>query len=264
MENNQDELRRANRKALPKFIALLVLGGAIGFAVGFLAVKEGFGGVTEALRTAGAFFSVNIAPWLLLAAAVLFPIVCCTLLSRAKRLLADWDGEDEAVSDRADAQLSLVVWVSGSFLIVSYILIAAVYSRGFDGLGGWRLATFGAAVAAFLAVFVEVIVFQKKAMDLSGRLYPEKNVSVFDSRFQKKWLDSCDEAEKIQIGRAAFKAYNATNSVCSVLAAVLAIGALVLGTGFLPAGTVCAVWLVNQTAYCREAMRLGKAGNHIS
>lgn len=56
-------------------------------------------------------------------------------------------------------------------------------------------------------------------------------------RFQKKWMESCDEAEKIIVGKCAFKAYSVTNSVCYVLEIVLVICALAFGTGFT--GTRC-------------------------
>ena len=34
---------------------------------------------------------------------------------------------------------------------------------------------------------------------------PEKTASVYDMKFQKKWLETCDEAEKIIVGKCAFK-----------------------------------------------------------
>ena len=83
-------------------------------------------------------------------------------------------------------------------------------------------------------------------------------------RFRKKWLDSCDEAEKAIIGQCAYKAYAAANQLCGALAAILAISALVFGTGALPSLAVCAVWMVMQCVYSREAMRLSRAGSQIT
>lgn len=83
-------------------------------------------------------------------------------------------------------------------------------------------------------------------------------------RFQKKWTDECDEAEKIIIGKCAYKAYSATNVVCTVLSIVLAACAPVFDIGFLPSFAVCLVWIVNMSAYFKEAMRYSKAGNKIS
>ena len=93
---------------------------------------------------------------------------------------------------------------------------------------------------------------------------PEKTASVYDTKFQKKWMDSCDEAEKIMIGKCAFKAYAATNTVCTVLSIVLAVCALVFGIGFLPSLAVCLIWIINQSVYCKEALKYSKAGNKIS
>jgi len=42
---------------------------------------------------------------------------------------------------------------------------------------------------------------------------PEKTASVYDMKFQKKWLETCDEAEKIIVGKCAFKAFNITNEM---------------------------------------------------
>ena len=83
-------------------------------------------------------------------------------------------------------------------------------------------------------------------------------------KFQKKWMDECDEAEKLLVGKCAYKAYAATNVVCAALGIVLAICALLFDIGFLPSLVVCLVWMVNLSAYCKEAMRYSRVGNKIS
>ena len=83
-------------------------------------------------------------------------------------------------------------------------------------------------------------------------------------KFQKKWIDDCDEAEKIMIGKCAFKAYSATNAVCAALSIVLTLCALVFGIGFLPSLAVCLIWVINISVYYREAIRYSKPGNKIS
>ena len=111
---------------------------------------------------------------------------------------------------------------------------------------------------------IEAILFQQKCVDTTKQMNPEKKASVYDMRFQKKWLEDCDEAEKLMIGKCAFKAYSATNAVCTILAIVLAVCALVFDIGFLPSFTVCLIWAVNISMYCKEAMRYSEAGNRIS
>ena len=119
-------------------------------------------------------------------------------------------------------------------------------------------------ITAFFAIIIEVVIIQQKCVDAAKKTNPEKTASVYDPKFQKKWMDSCDEAEKIMIGKCAFKAYAATNSVCAVLSIALAICALIFGIGFLPSLAVCLIWIVNQSVYCREALKYSKAGNKIS
>lgn len=57
----------------------------------------------------------------------------------------------------------------------------------------------------------------------------------------KKWIDRCDEAEKVLIDKCMFKAYRATNTVCSILAIVLTNCALIFGIGFLPSLVGCVI-----------------------
>lgn len=76
-------------------------------------------------------FGTYIAPWLMLAAAVIVPVVCVPIYQSATKLLASWDGENEEMSDTIDEKLSTVIWVASTALILSYFLIAASYANGF-------------------------------------------------------------------------------------------------------------------------------------
>ena len=71
------------------------------------------------------------------------------------------------------------------------------------------------AVAAFIAVMVETIIIQQRCVDAVKRMNPEKTASVYDVKFQRKWMDSCNEAEKLMIGKCAYKAYAAANTACA-------------------------------------------------
>ncbi|MCD7773616.1 MAG: DUF3169 family protein [Ruminococcus sp.] len=55
---------------------------------------------------------------------------------------------------------------------------------------------FYASIAAFFAIMIETVVFQQKCVDATKKLNPEKTASVYDTRFQKKWM----EAEKNPYG----------------------------------------------------------------
>ena len=262
---DNEEIKKANRKALPKFVLIMVISLLAGGLIGFCAAKYGLNTLAGGMKSAGSFFGTYIAPWLMLATAVIVPVVCVLVYRSAKKLLSSWDGEDEEISDTIDKKLSIAVWVTDAALILSYFLIAASYSRGFDTFENKNhIALLFIGIAAFFAIMIEAVIIQQKCVDAAKKTNPEKTASVYDPKFQKKWMDSCDEAEKMMIGKCAFKAYAATNTVCTVLSIALALCALIFGIGFLPSLVVSLIWIVNLSVYCKEAFRYSKAGNKIS
>ena len=68
-----DEIKQANRKALPKFLLFAVVcaivGGVIGYYSGYGAAKGGMDELVGMMKETGAFFGTHIAPWLMVAIA---------------------------------------------------------------------------------------------------------------------------------------------------------------------------------------------------
>ena len=260
MKNN-DEIRQANRKALPKFLLIVlgsvVFGAVIGFASDFILFEAGQENVADALSGLGTGLA-KAAPWLLAACGGVELISGMILYRKAKAIVRGWDGEDETVPERAEKPLNLALWISSMAMVAAFFLMTAAYSAGmvsksdaFGMLGG---------VAAFSAVMAITIILQQRLVDLVKRLYPEKKASVYDTKFQKEWFAQCDEAEKAQIGESAYHAYNAANKTCMALWLVFTLTALFLDTGILPVLAVCVIWAVTQSVYCWWANRLGSHG----
>lgn len=261
---NKNEIKKANRKAMPKFILIVAISGIIGATIGFFSAKYGLSTLSDSLKTAGAFFGTYIAPWLTTAIAVIVPVISVPLYKNAKKQLSAWDGEDENINDAIDKKLSVIMWLANTSLILSFFLIAASYSGAFSDLKPKGNILVFVGIAAFFGILIESVILQQKCVDTVKIMNPEKTASVYDTKFQKKWVDSCDEAEKIMIGKCAFKAYSATNIACMILTVVLATYTIVFETGFLPSLAVCVIWLVNQSAYFKEALKFSNSRNKIS
>lgn len=260
-----EEIKNANRKALPKFILIMATLLFAGFVLGFLASKYGISALGGTLKSAGAFFGTYIAPWLMAATAVIMPAICIPVYLSAKKQIDAWDGEDEELYLAIDRKLSAGMWISNASLILSYFFMAASYSGGIDMFDdGYKTAMFFVAVVSLFVIIFEMLMIGQKCVDATKSINPEKKASFYDMKFQKKWMEDCDEAEKILIGKCAFKSYAATNKVCAVSAGVLAVGALLFDIGFLPSLAVCVIWIVNLSVYCREAIKYSRAGNKIS
>lgn len=56
-----------------------------------------------------------------------------------------------------------------------------------------------------------------KIVAIEKDLNPEKEGSIFELNFNKKWLSSCDEAQKLIMYKAAYKAYKISNVSCMIL-----------------------------------------------
>ena len=249
MEHNT--VQKDNRKALPKYLLILfvaaIFGGVLGFAAGWV----GHDNLSEVIATAVTDGLTTAAPWGLLATSVVSLALILWLYRGAKALYTGWDGEEDDVMDRADEQLNWALLLTAAQLVLDMFFFAAALSAP-NMTALWS--------ALFFVVSVFVLVFaQQKLVDLTRKMNPEKQGSIYDTKFRKKWIESCDEAEQKQIGQAAYKAYNVVSAVCPILWAAL----LMLSYAFhfellMPTFILCLLWLLLQVSYCLECIRLGR------
>lgn len=266
MKGSNDPVRQENKKALPRFILIvflgLVAGLVLGFTMSFLEF-ENFGALLSAFWR---FFATRLAGWLLCACPVAELIAGLPLYFSAKRQFAAWDGEDETVSEAIEQKLSVCIWITSMATVLSFFLAAG----HFAGMAGNIItsASMGTihvflGLGAFLVNLFVTMAFQQKLVDATKQLNPEKQGSVYDTKFHKKWMDSCDEAERAIIGQCAMKAYRAMSTACLALWAVFVMGGMFFDGGFLPAMAVCVVWGAGQSVYSYWAIKLGKPGKKL-
>lgn len=244
-----------NRKALPRFaltmLGSLLLGGVLGFVIGCSRV---FG--LEAAALAGAINGILSAatPWGIPVTSVLTLGPSLFLYRSAAKKYAAWDGGDEdETSESIETALSWVLLLSAVQLLINLFFLAAfcVYymDADVDAL---------VLVGVFLLSCGLVIFAQQKAVDLERKMNPEKHGSVYDTKFQKKWMESCDESERQQIGQACYRAYIVASRFCLGLWLVLVMLSMVFEMSLLPVSILLLVWGVMQVTYTLECIRLGK------
>ena len=244
-----------NRKALPKFtlslLGSLLVGGAVGFAVG---LTRAFGLDTEALARGLNGLLEAATPWGIPVTSVLTLGSCFFLYRSAARKFAVWDGGDEdETSESIDTALSWVLLLSAVQLLLNLFFLSAFCIYWMD-----RDIRALALVGVFLLSSGLVIFVQQKAVDLERKMNPEKHGSVYDAKFQKKWLDSCDESERRQIGEASRRAYMVTTRLCLGLWLALVILSMLFDMSLLPVFVLLLVWGTMQVTYTLECIRLGK------
>lgn len=178
---------------------------------------------------------------------------------KAKNMTKKWDGEDEDVLDAIEDKLDIAMLPITIMTSVNYFLFGLTT---YIGMALIELKVLGSVIAttASILIFVSALLLsvalQKKCVDLTKQLNPEKKGNIFDKNFSKEWLASCDEAQQLMIYKASYAAYKSVGSACRILWLVTIIGMMSFDTGLLPVFCVSAIMLVMQISYFVEAKKL--------
>lgn len=250
MKNN---IQNDNRKALPKYLLVLLGGGLLGGGLGFLTGFAAEHNLGETAADALNRFLAAITPWGIPVSTLVLLGLAWGKYRSAKKLCAAWDGEDELIPDTADQHLNWALLLTTIQLLLNFFFFSAAVIYWVPG----HLIIF-AEIGSFLLSIALLIVLQQKVVDLTRKLNPEKQGSVYDLKFRKKWLNSCDEAERKQIGQAAYKAYSVLNATCPILWAVLLLLGFVLEISLLPSFLVLLVWGILNLTYIAECIRMNR------
>lgn len=251
--------RSENRKALPKFLLTLVIAAVIGGCIGMLIGQFDEQTIMKTFAKFAYAFGYHVAPWFMIIDALMIFILCFPQYRQAQALYASWDQEDEEVINRAESKVNTILLSTQIGIILSIVLLACLYAYRlkFD-----NILTIVAIIAFFIILF-ETVLFQQKAVDLSKIGASEKTVSVYDLNFQKKWMDESDEAEKILIGKCAYKAFLSTNLTCIILLIASTILCLLTSVGLLPTLFIAIIMLVNLSTYSLEARKYNQTGTKL-
>ena len=251
-------MNKEDKKAFWKMILFIVIGGVIGFFVGMLAVgtEAKIAQFAEVLKEGARI----IAPFGNLFFGTLTWIVAAVLMKKSRKIYAGWDGEDENVIDEVEMKLTYAISLTSVNLIVCFFFFGlGVYTIEFAKLR--QTGVLFDFVIVFVGYFYSMIVntiWQKNLVNFTKEINPEKRGSVYDTKFQNEWLESCDESEKLQIYQAGYAAMKAGGHACMGLWIVCIIGMMTWNFGIVPMIMVLIIWLVLVVRYNAECIRLSK------
>ncbi|MGN0558086.1 MAG: DUF3169 family protein [Acutalibacteraceae bacterium] len=263
MNNNKVTADRKKNKTAAKKLSLLMIPGLIiGMLLGFLisvfedslfsldayALWEGFNKIS--------FYATPVVYLVIFLTVV---AVCLSLIKKARKIFEQWDGEDEETISRSEKLLSLSSSVNTVSVIVLYFVFGLwgcslkfVISKG-DIMS---LVICGAFLLLIIISIVSFALISRSVIELAKKINPEKKGDALDVKFQKEWIDSCDEAEKMNIYKAGFKAYNVANYVCTVLWVLIALPGMTFDIGVLPLIIVTTIWLTLTLTYLITGYKL--------
>lgn len=247
------EIKRENKKAVPKLLIIMLTCAILGFLVGIGAVFLSNLDLESLFESLDAFW-FTAAPWCLPVFAVILLCPATILYLKMKSAFSRWDGENEPAIEQIEAKLSIALMLDGSFMIFLFFGMAIILAT----IDGHSAGTAAVCLIEMILSLAWTILLQQKIVDQEKRINPEKKGSVYDTKFNKKWMDSCDEREQLLIFKSAYQAYKNTSYFCMGLSLLLMLGSMPFGYGPLPAGAVLLVWLVEMLSYCITAVKLEK------
>lgn len=263
-EKKQTKRKKEDKKYLVIMLIMFVVCGLAGFFTGVLFAK---------LKKAG--FSLTdipqdvintlayVMPIVFIAINIILAIITVACISKAKKKLKAWDGEDEEIAEKIEGRVSIPLCLSSVVNVINMFMFSVCVNLDIN-------STFSenkedmlliANVVVFLLAMAIVIIVQKKTIDFTKDMNPEKEGSVFDAKFSKKWEESCDEAQKLQIYKAGSAGFKAMSSVCMTLWIVCLIADLFGNVGLLPVTMVFIIWLTGIIGYLVGAAKAEKEMN---
>lgn len=212
-----------------KFAIIIVVSGIFG-AVCSMAIGAGF----ENFTNLGAVLSQSLygAGVPLLGGGLLLAAAATGLYLAAKKPMARAD-EDDAAYEKANRLLclSMILTTLGfPWFVLTMGLTFGQTTRNEElGFTGFGLLILIAQIIWFSALQAIVVGATKK-------LFPEKQGNVFDTKFQKDWYASCDEAEQKAIGDCSYFTFQIMNLVYPIVMVLL----IMIGSAW----SINALWFV--------------------
>ena len=274
-EKMQDKVNEAKEKKLAKrkkedkkkLIILLVvtalcsvLGYFAGAIIGKLQ-KAGYGLPEFTEEVIGKMSLIMPVVFLLLN--VILAIVGYACIRKSKKEFELWDGEDEDVAEKMESRVAFPLYMSSLVLIINMFLFSVCANLDINSelSDKWEDILGIVLLSVFILSYVVVVVVQKKAIDFTKDMNPEKEGSIFDAKFVKKWENSCDEAQKLYIYKAGYSSYKVTSNVCMILWIVCLIADLFGNVGLLPMTMVFVIWFASTIGYIVGGIKAEKEKN---
>ncbi|MEG2789792.1 MAG: DUF3169 family protein [Romboutsia sp.] len=262
MDNSRvNEIKKEDKKAFKGFFIVLIISTILGGVFGstYSNLKEVFG---ESLSSLVINILEVITPFASLALSILVIIVSTIVYTNSRKGYDLWNqaNEDDNSIDRIEKNLSyLMLIISVNQILGFFFMATGGMLLPFDDINGDpSMLKAKCFMIGFILCFVSTILIQKKVINLRKELNPFLKGSIYDMKFSKKWIDSCDESIKMGIYKSSYKSFKCVSTTCLILWLVSIIGYELWDFGIVPMTMVIIIWLVQTVSYCIEEIKSSK------
>ena len=261
-KNHVEKIKKEDKKAFKTFVPIVIISGFIGgiFGASSVHLKEILG---ESVPNLLISILKTITPFASIVLSILVIILGTLVYNKSRKEYDLWReaNEDDDVIDKIEERLSYMLLFTSVNMILGFFFFGV----------GFMLLPFDkenmepiiirliCLLGGFILCIASSTLIQKKIVNLEKEINPLLKGSVYDVKFSKKWLDSCDEAIKLGIFKSAYKAYKSVSITCVILWIFCFIGYDLWDFGVVPMVMVIIIWLVQTISYGIESIKQSKA-----
>ena len=261
MNNNHvEDIKKEDKKAFKSFAIIIVIstiiGGILGGMSGYL--RQTLGESIPSLLTN--IFEV-ITPFANIILSILVIIVSQIVYRDSRKKFDLWSktNEDDDTIDKIEEKLSYITLLTSVNTVFGFFFFGVgCMLLPFDNVEVSLIIKFLFLIAGFILCIASSTLIRKKIINLEKEINPLLKGSIYDIKFTKKWVDSCDEAIKLGIYKSAYKAYISVSRTCMILWLFCFIGYDIWDFGMVPMIIVTIIWLVQTISYCMESIKCSK------
>lgn len=261
VENSKKEDKKHFKKFVLKTVLGLLGGGIVGW---FIGMRIGY--LIKHQKTIDSYsimHQLQIQTGSVFRILVFVVAVCCIVaLSisywKAKHKMEECNIEDEEQCESVEKIVALGIWISGMGSLLLLLCLGMGAGSLSDIAKKGELILMLRSVVAFFGYFVLSSFFQNRFVTMLKALYPEKKGSIYDAKFQKKWMESCDEAERLMIYQVCYKVLMAMNYVYSGAAVIFLLLSMIFGISSLIFLTIMVLWIISQGVYFYASAKIEK------
>ena len=252
--NKQTQAPKARKGVYIKFTLLMIASALAGAFISIFLFGREDGLLQLTRRVSDGLILAG--PWLL--ALGLVPCAVAHGLYRSALKAATRADEDDDAFETANRRLSLSMAFSA--VVMPWMMLTICLA-----LPSVNVIANNVFVVAVVPLLLVEIAWscglQAVVVRAMQRLAPEKRGNVFDTRFQKDWYASCDEAERQRIGECGYHTYLTMTKIYPFTLAAALLAVLYGGASVLWAVVLGGLWLTQTICYLVRAYQLehGKA-----
>ena len=228
--------------------ALIILisaaaGAVLGFGLMYFIGKSG-GGIENTFHEFYAGIQAYSLPIL-----IVITVLAVILGEFYRKILRSDDEECDILDYQEEKTGAIGINISIIAMVCSFIFLSFGYSTDYIKSSESARSGFLYTCIVFCICGIYEGFWQVRYVKAIRIAHPYMEGDPSDRNFQKKWLESCDEAEREMIYRSSYKTYMTLNKFIPVLLVVTMICHLFFQTGILAVFAVAAIWLLVSLTY---------------